>query len=231
MKCSKCGTEYDDAFNFCPQCAEPKPVRVVNEEPVVEPTTPDKQSNIQCSKCGIEYKSSFNFCPECAEPRLSPVVEQESIVQPMYGQGPAQARVKSFRFKWVIAGIIILLVIVGVTLGLVFGLGGGGSKVGTPSATPSTSTKTTEGFTPTKYVWGNDTSGDGMTFNADGTWNEIQNGVPTNSGTYTVVGDTVNMTFHLDATSMTTETTTTWPLKIEGNRLIDPKDNKNLVKE
>lgn len=34
MNCSKCGNEYDDVFNFCPECAEPKSVDLATEAKV-----------------------------------------------------------------------------------------------------------------------------------------------------------------------------------------------------
>jgi len=39
MKCSKCGTDYDDSFKFCPNCTEPNPLMAVPQQNQEPPTT------------------------------------------------------------------------------------------------------------------------------------------------------------------------------------------------
>lgn len=49
VKCPKCNTEYDDVFNFCPECAEPKPTEI-QQEAVPLPEVPKPKKKLRLPK-------------------------------------------------------------------------------------------------------------------------------------------------------------------------------------
>ena len=50
VNCPKCNTEYDDVFNFCPECAEPKPLEPQHETLPPDTLKPKKKLNIPKGK-------------------------------------------------------------------------------------------------------------------------------------------------------------------------------------
>jgi len=46
MKCPKCGNKYDDGFNFCPECAESKPLEAQQEAPPPDTLKPKNKLNL-----------------------------------------------------------------------------------------------------------------------------------------------------------------------------------------
>jgi cytoskeletal protein RodZ len=180
VKCSKCGNEYDDVFNFCPECAEPKPVETQQETPPPDVPEPKKKLNLPKSKSLV----------------LS-----------------------------IVALSLIVILLATTVLFVVLYTSANSDRNKANQELESIASETTEGFTPSKYVWENDTSGDGMTFGTDGTYSEIQNGAVHLSGTYEVTGDTVNMTYDMAGTLVN------FSYKIDGNKLVDTTYGKNLVKE
>ena len=46
MKCSNCGSEFDDGLNFCPHCGTSAHV-------------------ITCPQCGEKYNNVGVYCPNC----------------------------------------------------------------------------------------------------------------------------------------------------------------------
>jgi predicted amidophosphoribosyltransferase len=87
MKCPKCSTEYNDSFNFCPECKEPNP---------------NKERTNKCPKCGSEYDSSFKFCPECAE--ANPIGEATVVSPPEAKQPVSSDKKRRFGWKYVAVG-------------------------------------------------------------------------------------------------------------------------------
>jgi hypothetical protein len=55
MKCSKCGTEYEDSYKFCPSCGEANPGQVQRgERTPPPPTTSNKLQALEKKKGGFK---------------------------------------------------------------------------------------------------------------------------------------------------------------------------------
>lgn len=67
MQCTRCAKEYGEAYDECPMCGEPNPLKATAPPPDLASSVPvELKSVVQpCSFCGEEVRSGMPECPNC----------------------------------------------------------------------------------------------------------------------------------------------------------------------
>lgn len=116
MNCSKCGTNYDDSFKFCPNCATQNPLVL----PAPTPAVSGPQPVIQQPQA-YQPPPGHGYLPEDFPTPTGQLTSESWMSRTV-------SWVSDFGWKqWAIVGVGIL-VIVGLAIGLAVGLGGGKSS-------------------------------------------------------------------------------------------------------
>lgn len=149
MFCRKCGNQFDNSLDFCPQCNEPTPEAAKKNRVSAAPQA--SAGTIKCPQCLCDNKPGAKFCASCgydmsaaAETAVSPVsADPDAYVKPDYsgdslpiGEDGTAAAKPALPFKAIIIGaaaIFVLLIVL-----LIFLLGGSGSKEPVPALLKAT---------------------------------------------------------------------------------------------
>lgn len=144
MFCRKCGNQFDNSLDFCPQCNEPAPESAQkNSGDAVSP--PSQDETVKCPQCLHDNKPGAKFCAACGcdmtkaeqpvvqpvspEPEFSGIPDYNSADLSVAEDGTAAAK-PGLPIKAIIIGaaaVLALLIIM-----LIF-LGGSGSKKPVPA--------------------------------------------------------------------------------------------------
>lgn len=139
MKCSNCGTEFEEGV-FCPECG----TKVENNLPNGDSTEPDsivqeisveregqsgnrtvENEEVFCPKCGDKFDASLSFCPFCGtkliprgEYKIENRIEKKRVEEGYTNKEEERKERNRKKNKWIIITVVTVPIILGVVDGL-----------------------------------------------------------------------------------------------------------------